>query len=136
MKQVKPNAHNVHAWKADFRLHYLDMNPTQRPANPAAPSYWILNDPLFAGMVGYVCRDYLLVDRLGGRGLPGDAAITPVAVIEAMGLGASPRPQGLIEEISFTLRFVGACLQASSAARRHCAALKQNARPRAPKAAP
>jgi hypothetical protein len=135
MKQVTPNARNVHAWKADFRLNFLDMNPAPGAAPAAAPGHWILNDTLYAGMVGHLCRDYQSVEHLGGQGLPSCAPVTPVAVIEAMGLGASPKPQGLIEAASFTLRFVSACLRASSAARRHCAALRQNARPRAHKAA-
>lgn len=117
----------THDWRADFRLHTLDLDPLLASAPQDGAEHWILQVKPLRDMLADLEKDYRKLRSAGGESFS-DAEISPRALLERMGYSDYPEPRNLLASLKFNFGFVVACLRQTCWVQSQHSRIRQRAR--------
>jgi hypothetical protein len=117
----------THDWRAEFRLHAMDLDPLPTPAPHGDAEHWILQVKPLRSMLASLEKDYQGLRAAGAEPFS-DSEPSPQALLARMGYSDCPEPSGLLASAKFTFGFVAACMRQTYWLQSQRAQIRQRAR--------
>lgn len=110
-------------WRAEFRLHAMDM---LRPAPPQRPAtHWMLEDETICEWISHVAKEYEKLIAAGGDPFAGEP-VTLERVVDELGFANRKKPSGWFATAKFIAVLVAATTRHATAAQRASLRLRRS----------